>query len=320
VRHEDDVVGPAASNLIYQSRLPRRLVCWIGILLAAAPLVAAPVGRVAAIRRIVIVSIDGLRPDLLRRSRTPVMHDLIEHGSYTFWARTVDEGYTVPSHVSMLTGVVPSQHGVTWDNHIKQAYPNVPTLFDLAHRAGYRTAIAVGKTKLIVLTRPGSLDHVFIADETQQDAFDVARHAAAFLRARHPPDVLFVHFADVDTVGHASGWGSRDQLQALEKVDQAVWIVRRALKQRGLAASTALILTADHGGLGRLHPPEHPESQFIPWIVAGPSVREHFDLTIIDGLHVTTMATFGTACALLGLELPDPIDGKPVLEILEPRK
>jgi predicted AlkP superfamily pyrophosphatase or phosphodiesterase len=297
----------------------RRFTCWIAVLLVAAPLAAAPLRPIAAIQRVVIISIDGLRPDLLLLSRAGAIRDLIEHGSYTFWARTVAEGYTVPSHVSMLTGVAPSRHGVTWDNHIEEAYPEVPTLFDLAHRAGYGTAMAVGKTKLIVFTRPGSLDHTFIANETTMDAFDVAEHAVAFLRTRRPPEVLFVHFADVDVVGHASGWGSREQLQALEKVDRAVGRVRQALHARRLTSSTAIFLTADHGGIGRLHPPEDPASQFIPWIVAGPSVRERFDLSRIEGLQISTMATFATACALLGLETPEPIDARPLLEIFDRR-
>src|SRR4051812_17003518 len=73
--------------------------------------------------RVVIISIDGLRPDLLVRAEVPTLRGLLKAGSYTFWARTVAEAYTLPAHTSMLTGVSPQKHGVTWNDHIEQAYP-----------------------------------------------------------------------------------------------------------------------------------------------------------------------------------------------------
>ena len=289
---------------------------WCGVLAAIAALAGAAPRPAVSVDRVVIVSVDGLRPDLLLRGRTPAITDLMEHGSYTLVARTIAEGYTVPSHVSMLTGVVPSRHGVTWNRHIEQAYPQVPTLFELARRAGYTTALAVGKTKLIVLTRPGTLDRTYIGNEDETDALDVARAASGFLHAEPALGVLFVHFGDVDDAGHAAGWGSPEQLEALEKVDRAFEIVRQALRDRHLIERTVIILTADHGGVGTEHPPEDPRSQVIPWIVSGPSVREGFDLTSVKDLSVDTMATFATTCTLLGIDVPGTIDGKNVPDIL----
>lgn len=270
---------------------------------------------VDAIRRMVIVSVDGLRPDLLARGRTPRMRALMRRGSYTLRARTVAEVYTVPSHVSMLTGVVPSRHGVTWDRYIPESYPEVPTLFELAKRAGYSTAVAAGKTKLVVLTKPGTLDWSYLADEQVDDDLAVARNAVTIIQ-NHRPDVLFVHFGHVDVIGHASGWGSAAQLDALQKADEAFGLIERAIAARGLIASTAFILTADHGGADKLHPPEDVRSQFIPWIAAGPSIRRNMNLDSIPDLAIDTMSTFATACALLGIDVAHRIDGKPVLQIL----
>jgi predicted AlkP superfamily pyrophosphatase or phosphodiesterase len=274
---------------------------------------------VAAIRRALIVSVDGLRPDLLLRGPAPHMRALMNQGSYTLWARTVEEVYTVPSHVSMLTGVTPTRHGVTWDNHIEDSYPEVPTLFELARRAGYTTAIATGKSKFVVLTKPGTLNWSYLADEDSENDADVARRAVAMIRD-HRPDVLFVHFGSFDKVGHASGWGSPEQMRALKRADDAFGLVQQALTRGRLAESTVTILTADHGGAGLLHPPEDVRSQFIPWIVAGPSIRRNFDLASVPGLAVDTMATFATVAALLGIDPEQPVDGKPVLQILEQRK
>jgi predicted AlkP superfamily pyrophosphatase or phosphodiesterase len=264
-----------------------------------------------AIRHVLIISIDGLRPDLIDLASTPVIHGLMRSGSYTLHARTVAEGYTVPSHVSMLTGVVPSRHGVTWDNHIEDAYSNVPTLFELAKRRGYTTAVVTGKTKLIVLTKPGTLDWSHIGNESRERDADVAREATTLIREHHP-DVLFVHFGDVDTVGHASGWGSPEQLRAVTQADQAIGWLQDALKETSRADSTLMIVTADHGGTGTLHPPDDPLSQYIPWIAVGPSIGRDVDLAKVPGLTITTMATFSTACDALRIDVSN-VDGRSIL-------
>src|SRR5688572_28837921 len=111
-------------------------------------------------RRMLVVSVDGLRPDLLLRCDTPNMHHLFEGGCCTFWARTVPQGITLPSHTSMLTGVTPRRHGIEWNRDLplfRPVYPSFPTLFELAHKAGFTTAIATGKSKFATIIKPGML-------------------------------------------------------------------------------------------------------------------------------------------------------------------
>ena len=86
------------------------------------------------------MSIDGLRPDVLLRARAPNARRLMERGSFTMWARTVPECYTLPAHVSILTGVSPQTHGVEWNDHIEEAYSLVPTVFEVAKRLGAERA------------------------------------------------------------------------------------------------------------------------------------------------------------------------------------
>src|SRR5262249_39131957 len=94
---------------------------------------AAAAGRpVEAIDRVLLISIDGLRPDVLLRAFTPRIRALCAGGSYTFWAETTHEAYTLPCHVTMLTGAPSEKHGVTWNQYIEDSYPNVPTRFELA--------------------------------------------------------------------------------------------------------------------------------------------------------------------------------------------
>src|SRR5689334_13372461 len=108
---------------------------------------AAPAPRIS---RALIISIDGLRPDLLLRAKAPVIHGLMEQASFTMWARTTDMAVTLPSHTSMLTGVSPSKHGVVWNTDLppgRMAYPAWPTLFEVARERGFTTAMVAGKSK-----------------------------------------------------------------------------------------------------------------------------------------------------------------------------
>src|SRR4051794_33017649 len=266
--------------------------------------------------RVVIISIDGLRPDLLITAEVPTLRGLLKAGSYTFWARTVAEAYTLPAHTSMLTGVSPQKHGVTWNDHIEQAYPQSPTIFEVAKQAGLTTALASGKTKFVVFDKPGTLDWKYLPrDEPILDTF-VAEQAAKMVR-EHKPQVLFVHLAGVDTVGHARGWGSPEQLAWLGEADKAVGIVLAAVKEAGLLNSTLVIVTADHGGAGVEHGPDDQRSAHVPWIAVGPGVRKDMDLTRYPDLTVNLVDTFATACAALGLKPKAVVEGKAVVQVSE---
>jgi len=279
---------------------------------------------VPAITHIVIISIDGCRPDVLLRADTPVIHGLLPHASFSFWARTTAESITLPSHTSMLTGVVPIKHGVQWNADLPlehPVYPNVPTLFQLAKKAGYTTAMAAGKSKFINLAVPGSLDEQFIPDESKAEDPEVTDQAVAFIHD-HQPQVLFVHLPTDDNVGHAKGWGTPAQLQALHQADECVGRIIKAVDDAKLTDSTAFIITADHGGFGRQHGPDDPRCRYIPWICFGPGIRRNLDLTTLDLSNngsdcIDTEDTFATACYLMGIPVLEKIDGKALKQIVQ---
>ncbi len=216
----------------------------------------------------------------------------------------------------MLTGVSPERHGIDWnDDRPDAGYPKVPTIFELAKRAGLTTGMATGKSKFTTLARPGTVDWARIAAASD---LDVAARASEII-ASHKPHVMVVHFPGADQVGHAQGWGSKPQIAALEQIDEAVGIVLKAIDGAGLRDSTAVLFSADHGGAGRRHTGDDPRHRHIPWIIAGPGVRKDHDLTSDPKLTVKTEDTFATACHLLGIE-PGDVEGRPVLQILADRE
>ena len=268
--------------------------------------------------RLLIVSIDGLRPDVMLRANAPNLHGLMKDGSYTCWARTTNVAITLPSHVSMLTGVTPDRHGISWNNddakkhHIR---PNAPSILQLAHDAGLTTGMVTGKSKFKTLYEPSAVDWALISETDKCPDWLVAEWADRMVR-EYKPQVMFLHFAGADSAGHSKGWGSTDQIKTIESIDASLGVALQALKDTKLYDQTAIIVSADHGGSGTGHGAHDDRSRYIPWIARGPGIRKNYDLTRYKDLYVNTEDTFATACMLLGLSYDSAIDGKPIHEAL----
>ncbi len=251
--------------------------------------------------RVLIISIDGLRPDALLQADAPNIKALAQRGAYTWQAQTIFPPVTLPAHASMLSGYSPAVHGITWnDNEPARGKIKVPTIFALAHAAGFRTGMIVGKEKLITLNAPGTVEVYVFATNGDQD---VADQAIAQIQSGF--DLLFVHFPNTDYFGHLAGWMSETQIKQLARTDDAVGRLLAALP-----ANTTVILTADHGGHGLIHGANIPEDMTIPWIISGPNVLHDHPLTT----PVNVMDTAATAAYVLGLTPPPDAESKPVYE------
>ena len=268
---------------------------------SAASAVPTPTAATLAPVRVVIVSVDGLRPDALQQVNPPNLRALLAKGAYTWQAQTITPSNTLPSHVSELTGYPPARHGITWDDYLPaNGAIKVPTIFIAARKAGRRTALVSGKEKFNTLRDTAEMD-VFVGG-TRSDA-DVADQAVAQLYAG--VDLLFVHLPDVDLSGHATSWMSATYLDKVAKADEALGRIMNALPE-----NTTLILTADHGGHASIHGTADRLDMTIPWIIAGPRIRQGYAITA----PVSTLDTTATAAFLLGLTLPADITGKPVMD------
>jgi arylsulfatase A-like enzyme len=127
---------------------------------------AAPI-RATALRgyvtdHVIVISIDGLRPDAIERYGAATLQRLMREGSYSLAATTIVPSRTLPSHTSMLTGAELKQHGVTWNSEEMDEHGHVatPTIFAAAKAAGFHTAAFFSKSKFEHLAVPDTLDHV----------------------------------------------------------------------------------------------------------------------------------------------------------------
>ena len=120
-----------------------------------------PLPHTSVSRNVLVVSVDGLRPDAIAAYGAPTLQRLMREGSYTLSASTIDPSKTLPSHTSMLTGQPPERHGVLWNNVVSADADSIelPNIFSVARAHGYSTAAFFSKAKFQPLQRLGTLDY-----------------------------------------------------------------------------------------------------------------------------------------------------------------
>jgi predicted AlkP superfamily pyrophosphatase or phosphodiesterase len=259
---------------------------------------------------VLIVSFDGLRPDAITAAKMTNVISLMQTGAYTFGAQTILPSSTLPSHASMLVGTCPAKHIVRWNEYVPQNGFAIGTdLFDLAHTAGMRTVMVVGKEKLRQITEPASTDYFTFVDETDKIKDPFKLEQLAIQQIQQGFGLMFVHFPDGDLAGHEHGWMSRQQLRAYATDDESFGYLLDTLKNMGLYESTLIIITADHGGHDSTHGTDMLEDTTIPWVISGRDIQP---LILTTQVHTTDTAA--TAAFALGLPIPTEWDGVPVYE------
>lgn len=276
-----------------------------------------------------IISIDGGKPAVIAESEAPNLKQMAAEGAVTWQASTIFPSITLPSHTSMLTGVGPEKHMIKWNAYTPiRGFVKVPTVFSLLHEADPSSisGMFVGKMKFRHLwlkdsvnvfdfggpQDPAPVPGTQEIEKDKKPATEVAKQAIPWITEKKPR-LAFIHFADVDTAGHKYGWHSPEQKEALKSADQALLQVWQAIKDAGLAESSVILISADHGGHDKTHGLNIPDDMLIPWIAWGKGVKKNF--TITD--KVTTYDTAATALWLLGLPIPAEFDGKPVTSAFE---
>lgn len=256
-------------------------------------------------RRVLILSIDGFRPDAIPLAPMPNLTALLQNSAYTLTAQTIHPSATLPAHASMLSGLCPDKHGVDWNDYLPElGFANMTDIFDLAHDAGMQTAMFVGKEKLRQLVEPEDTDiFQFINDRDLVITDHILQDFPADFR------LMFVHFPTTDWMGHEYGWLSGEQLSVLFRADEALAKLLAELDARGIRNETLIIITADHGGHGTSHGTSQYEDMTIPWIASGAGIHPAALTT-----QVTTIDTAATAAYALGLPIPAEWDGVPVYE------
>jgi len=221
---------------------------------------------------------------------------------------------TLPSHVNILTGLYPWQHGVR-DNAGFVLDPKFPTLASMLHEKGYATGAFVGAFPLDArfgLNRGFDVyDDNYGKGAASTDFVVQERPAAAVLDAATKwwstnsgrKRFMWVHLYDAHAPYRPSYLGE------IEAIDAALASRIAPL----LGSNTLVVITADHGeALGDHGELTHGlfayESTLkVPLIVAGPGIAHRVEPGLVRHIDIAPTILGRSGPGMLGASLLEPI-------------
>ena len=246
--------------------------------------------------KVILMSIDGMRPDGFLQCGHPFVKELMKISSYTLTARTCVPSVTLPCHMSMFHGVAPDRHGILTNDYVPQVRP-VRGLFEKVSAAKGVAAFFYGWEPLRDIGAPGTLKYAAYINAYKEDSADtLLTDRALELLSTRDIDFCFLYQVDTDERGgHECGWMSQGYL---DRISIAIGNAQRMIEAFGDRYS--IVITADHGGHDRTHGTELPEDMTIPMFFIGKGFEKGKELTDVSLLDIAP-----TVADLLGLE-PEP--------------
>jgi len=226
-------------------------------------------------QKVLIIGIDGCRPDALFEANTPTLDSLISTGLFSPDALNDDITVSGPGWSAILCGVWSPKHLVTSNNFSGNDYANYPPVFKRVE--DFNSAL---NTVSICHWAPINDEIVqSYADIKINESSDlnVSNQAISFLNS-NDPDFMFLHFDDVDHAGHSYGFSPAvpQYVAAIEGVDSYITPVLQAIRQRPNYSSEdwLVLVTTDHGGVGYSHGGTTIEHQNVFVIASGNAIAQ----------------------------------------------
>jgi predicted AlkP superfamily pyrophosphatase or phosphodiesterase len=220
------------------------------------------------VRRVLIIGVDGLRPDMMMQANTPFFDSLMRTGAVSLRATNAWtpekawNGHSATNWGALLTGLSPETTDLTANGdgvhsvdaghhslfgHLKKADPSIVT-------GVFNTWGGIGMAKDTILQASGNLvDHHYHSTDGEMSSADrdvLTVAAASKVIKETDLAAAFIHLSACDAAGHGFNYDSPQYIQAVEHIDLLCSRLYRALRSRKTFAQEdwLIMLSADHGG------------------------------------------------------------------------
>ncbi len=254
--------------------------------------------------KVILISIDGMRPDGMRECGNPYVKELEKICAYTYSAQSVNPSVTLPCHYSMAHSVTPQRHGILTNTYVPEVRP-VTRIFEKIKYAGGISSMFYGWEQLRDIARPGALKFASYIGSYMKESVDTTLSDEAIrCISENKPDFAFLYLVDTDDKGgHDCGWMSEEYLR---RVSIALDNVKRIFDN--FSDEYSIIIMSDHGGHDRSHGSTIPEDMIIPLFFYG---KDFMAGELKEELSLLNIAP--TIAKLMGIEPERDWEGSSVI-------
>lgn len=243
-------------------RLPFVRAAWVATLLLLAGCATTPSKPVPSPAPLLLISIDGLRADLVGTGTLPTVDALARRGVHAEWMNPSYPTLTFPNHYTLVTGLRADRHGIV-HNNFRDPHLGVfiskedsakdgrfwqgEPIWSGAENAGIPSATMFwpGSEAEIAGQRPRywrTFDPTLSPLERVQQVL-----AWLDLPLAERPRLVTLYFEQFDVAAHATSTFSHESKAALRAIDDAIASLLAGLDARGLRERSNVIVLSDHG-------------------------------------------------------------------------
>ncbi len=260
---------------------------------------------------VVIVVIDGARPDIVERANTPNIDWVRDSGVWFKNARSFTPSLSLPGFASIATGAKPSIAGVTSNWQELHGDIGVDNIFKIVREHDEITAVAGSPAWMNLYGKWVSVNRTVQGETLNMDSI-IGEYAVNIIE-QYKPKLLIIHLYDTDNAGHRFGALSDEYRRQIEEADAEIGKIINTMDKLGILNETLFIVMSDHGFHNRFHHGGWEEEVLhILFTMRGPSVkRTEVSEEVLQDEIAATVSFF------LGYRLPTALTGGILFDIFD---
>ncbi len=211
----------------------------------------------------ILISLDGFRYDYLDRGVTPTLAKIAKDGVRAAYLQPVFPSSTFPNHISIITGLYPTNHGIVANKFIDT---NSNEIYSIGSKVAADPKWYYGEPFWLTCKKNNVVSASYFWPSS--DLNDSSRNPNYFEKYEHKRDYLkrvngvfswidlpeklrpafiTLYFDSPDSFGHSNGTNSSELNKKLAELDSVINYMIKGLESRNILKSTNIIILSDHG-------------------------------------------------------------------------
>lgn len=271
---------------------------------------------------VVLIGLDGWGAYSVEKADMPNVKQLMQNGSYTLSKRSVLPSSSAVNWASMFMGACPELHGYTeWGSRVPELPSRVlnrngifPNIFQLLRDAAPDAEIGMlyEWDGIKYLSDTLTLNYYAQAPDYSKTPSGLCDMAVEYIRDKKPV-LAGIIFDNPDHAGHVDGHDTPGYYEKLKELDGYIGRIIAAMKEAGIYENSIIIITSDHGGVGKGHGGKTMLEMETPFIISGKNIKKggRFDESMMQFDCASTIAR------IFNLEQPQVWIGRPMLQVFK---